>query len=381
MFLKADHIMKNNEVIVDKAGLARRHRVLTAGWCQTSLIDHILDRPNMDGTSFKSIEEIVAEFVKRVCGEATAAPAAAVVEATASSSDVVQYNAAGEAIDVAKMVVMSTGFVIGEKYHSTKTGHDEPLPVVTSQVWKLNSIDGDGTAVLQAYSNIGELTEELKTIAGNLLMKSFVRFDKLFKTLPNYPKNEGKYNASMKADILAGRIKECLMGLAESMIDLDLTVRIQPSRALYANSEFGLGKLRLSPVSSTVTLLERRKNNSPPNPRLLVTHKRPDGKTTQYQMSSPSVDETTCSAFFVLQVTPTEELANMVMTYEDVSFILAAKKLKIAGHEHSVKIPVFSNNKIIKKGEELLTFVKKEEKPRQPPVVQELALKAKRARI
>ena len=165
------------------------------------------------------------------------------------------------------------------------------------------------------------------------------------------------------------------------MIDLDLTVRIQPSKALYANSEYGLGKLRLSPVSSTVTLLERRKKDSPPNPRLLVTLKCPDGSTTMYQMSSSSVDENMCSAFFVMQVTPTEELANMVMTYEDESFILAAKKLKIAGHDHSVKIPVFSNNKIIKKGEELLTFVKKEEKPRQPPVVHDLAYKAKRTKV
>ena len=98
----------------------------------------------------------------------------------------------------------------------------------------------------------------------------------------------------MKADILPDRIKECLMVLAESMIDLDLTVRIQPSRALYAKSEFAVGKLRLSPVSLTVTLLERRKNNSPPNPRLLVTLKCPDGSTTMYQMSSSSVDENMC---------------------------------------------------------------------------------------
>ena len=165
------------------------------------------------------------------------------------------------------------------------------------------------------------------------------------------------------------------------MIDAPLIPRILPSKALFAKSDIALWKLRRSPVSSTVTLLERRKKDSPPNPRLLVTLKCPDGSTTMYQMSSPPLDENMCSAFFVLQVTPTEELANMVMTYEDESFILAAKKLKIAGHDHSVKIPVFSNNKIIKKGEELLTFVKKEEKPRQPPVVHDLAYKAKRTKV
>ena len=223
--------------------------------------------------------------------------------------------------------------------------------------------------MLQAYSNIGVLTDERQTIAGALLQSKFVRFEKSFKTLVKYPKTEGKYNASMKEDILAGRIKECLMVQAELMVDPDLTVRTLPSKTLFANSEIAVGKLRLSPVSATVMPVDKRKKGGPINPRLLCTLKRPDQSTTVYQMSQTSVDENMCCAFFVLQVTHNEELANMVLTHEEVPFIPAAKKLKIAGNEHSVKIPVFLNNSIIKPGEELLTFIKKEEKPPTPPVV------------
>ena len=193
------------------------------------------------------------------------------------------------------------------------------------------------------------------------------------------PSNPSRRSSSiLKADILAGRIKECLMVQAELMVDPDLTVRTLPSKTLFANSEIAVGKLRLSPVSATVMPVDKRKKANSINqansinPMFLCTLKRPDQSTTVYQMSQTSVDENMCCAFFVLQATHTEELANMVMTHEEVSFIPAAKKLKIAGNEHNVKIPVFSNNSIIKPGEELLTFVKKVEKPATPPVAHSL---------
>ena len=197
------------------------------------------------------------------------------------------------------------------------------------------------------------------------------------------PSNPSRRSSSiLKADILAGRIKECLMVQAELMVDPDLTVRTLPSKTLVANSEIAVGKLRLSPISATVMPVDKRKKGGPINPRLLCTLKRPDQSTTVYQMSQTSVDENMCCAFFVLQATHNEELANMVLTHEEVPFIPAAKKLKIAGNEHSVKIPVFLNNSIIKPGEELLTFLKKEEKPATPPVVHSLALRpTKKAKV
>ena len=153
------------------------------------------------------------------------------------------------------------------------------------------------------------------------------------------------------------------------MIDQPLTVRTLPSEALFAKSEIALGKLRLSPVTGSVVLFNPRKKGNPINPRQQCTLKCPDGSTMVYSLGSPVVDENFCSAFFLVQVTHSKMLGNMALTHEEVPFIPAAKKLKIAGNEHSVKIPVFSSSSIIKPGEELLTFIKKEEKPPTPPVV------------
>jgi hypothetical protein len=126
---------------------------------------------------------------------------------------------------------MSKGFEIGKDYHSPKVGQGINKDyVASSTVWKLISIDSDATVVLQAYSNIGALTDERQTIDGALLHSNFIPSEKSFKMLVKYPKTEGKYNASMKEDILAGRIKECLMVQAELMVEPDLTKDGTPPR-------------------------------------------------------------------------------------------------------------------------------------------------------
>ena len=80
-------------------------------------------------------------------------------------------------------------------------------------------------------------------------------------------------------------------------------------------------------------------------------------------MTPPSVEDIFCNAFWFVGATHVKELANMALTTEDVTFTLASVgRLKISGHEHIVKIPVYVNTSIIKKGEELLWYVPMVEK-------------------
>ena len=79
-------------------------------------------------------------------------------------------------------------------------------------------------------------------------------------------------------------------------------------------------------------------------------------------MSTTPVDKDFCNAFFVVGVTHLEDRGNMALQSEVVPFIPAsATKLKISGNEHTVKIPILVNTSIIKKGDELLYYVKMEE--------------------
>ena len=79
-------------------------------------------------------------------------------------------------------------------------------------------------------------------------------------------------------------------------------------------------------------------------------------------MFTMPIDKDSCNAFFVVQVTHSEDHGNMALQSEVVPFIPAsATKLKIAGNEHTVKIPVLVNTSNIKKGCELLWYVPKKE--------------------
>jgi hypothetical protein len=224
---------------------------------------------------------------------------------------------------------------------------------------------------------------DFKTITGAELWADFAKYDKVFKTLDEYPSNEGRYSRSMKADIMVSRVKECLMVLAETMIDQPLIVRTSPNRAVIAKSEIALGKCRLSPVTSSVVLFTPGKKAKAPCLRGQCTLTCPGGSTMLFTLNTPIADQNLCSAFFVVAITHDIELGNMELTEEEVPFILASRsKLRISGHEHIVKIPVLVNKSIIKQGEELVFFVKKEEVVKESRPPQALAVSTgKRAKV
>ena len=67
----------------------------------------------------------------------------------------------------------------------------------------------------------------------------------------------------MKEDVLVGRVVECLVTLAATMIDHQLDIRISPSKGIYAKadltSEIAIGLLRLTPVASSVMKFDPNK--------------------------------------------------------------------------------------------------------------------------
>ena len=73
----------------------------------------------------------------------------------------------------------------------------------------------------------------------------------------------------------------------------------------------------------------------------------------------------------------------MALPQEEVLFILASRsKLRTSGFEHSLKIPVFVNQSIIKQGEELFFYVKEEEIVNEPATVQGFQVNScKRAKV
>ena len=230
------------------------------------------------------------------------------------------------------------------------------------------------------------MADEILTIAGADLQAKYTKFEKVFKTLAAYPSNEGRHSQSLKDEVLVSRVKECMMTLATTMIDHPLTIRTSPSRLVISNSEIEAGKLRLSPVTSSVSLYDEKKRKGIIDPRNTLTLTLPGADQQMlFSMGTPLVDENFCSTYFVVGVTHDEHRGNMVLQTENVPFILAScSKLRLSGHEHSVSIPILVNKSIIKKGEELLHFVKKAAVDKKPAEVRAMEFKpstAKRIKV
>ena len=233
--------------------------------------------------------------------------------------------------------------------------------------WKLISIAGDGSTTLQAYSNVGALVEKSDaTVTGAELADQFVLFDKKFLLHDNYPSDEAHHTGSSKTDFIPDRVRECMQVLAKTMIDHRLDVRPQPSKAVFAKadleSDIAVGKLRLTPVSRSYTLFDGSKKGAVDHPRSQCTTVCPGGDKVITAICQPGIDDV-CNAYWFIGVTDEKGKANMALVTEDVSFILASVgKLRITDHVHIAKVPLYTNIAIIKKGEELLSYMPKVEK-------------------
>jgi hypothetical protein len=152
--LNADKIMKNCAKILQDNETPEPKRTVDEGWLQMTSVDNIMDKPNIDGDVFDNMEAIGKKFIVRLFGEGTMASGSVSVDS--EHGNIIQYGSDGRAVDVPKMVLLNKGFVKGKNYTKAKE----------STVWKLISINGDGTAKLQAYSTMGELLDKFREITG-----------------------------------------------------------------------------------------------------------------------------------------------------------------------------------------------------------------------
>ena len=191
---------------LNNEGIQEPERAIKGGWLQTTLIDHILERANVDGKRFKDIEDIAQAFILDLFGEATEIESSVQVHLS-SSSTVVEYDEHGSAIAVAKLILQKEGFEVDKRYHSPKRQLDKLLRPSEAIARKLISMADDGTSTLQAYSHIGELmVDKFTTVIGEELSAKFVPYGKVFKSCTKYPSNEGRHCTTLLDDVLADRV-------------------------------------------------------------------------------------------------------------------------------------------------------------------------------
>ena len=356
-FLEANGIMMNSQKILESNKVSGKARVVNEGWLQTTLIDHVLSKPNVDGKTYESMADITKEFLEKCFGAEQNVVDAISSEASSSTAaaSMIDYDSKGQAIDVPKIMLQAKGFKVGGRYAPTKPKNN------TLEVWELTDIASDGTATLKELSPIGEVTDKEQTIAAADLVAAFKPFEKTFKFAENYPKTEAKYSKALQQSILEFKCIEGLRTVACAQADPKCRVQLSPFKGIFATADIPKGALILAPFTTSV------KASTDPNVGFqarVVMHKR----TTVFALRAPPVDDDFCNGFFCVMPTHSEEHANMKLVEKAVEGHEPTVKdsEKTSGSGYTVKVDCFVNVKALHPDEQLMYFrpaeVKKEKK-------------------
>jgi hypothetical protein len=314
------------------------------------------------------MEEIVKEWLHNLFGdddEGSGPSTTSAGSADATSSNIVQYDDQGRAVDVAKMIIESKGVKIGSLFMKKGVECDD-----RPTLCKLVEIHGDGICVLHEMDDFGsEKTNAASkvNVVGKEFLAEWKLCEKKFKFLADHKGTEVKHHLELGQEFFATRIRESMLLLAHDMDDYEVVHRVQPRRGLFSKKDYEVGKLLLSPFGSVVKW-DPTTSKGKPSERTLINIDMPDSSTSMYILHPQLSDDDTQNNFGAVQSATIEDLSNMKIVHREVRFLMPTTgKLRISGHEHVVKIPCFQNYKAIKANDELTYYVPKvkKEKPKK----------------
>ena len=112
LFLKAHGLMEEASALLkENAATLQDHEITKAeGWLQMSLVDFVLEKPNIDGNTFDDMADIWKDFLLNTFQKTAPAPGKQSAESMPSAA--VQYDQQGNAIGVPKAILQSKGIAV-----------------------------------------------------------------------------------------------------------------------------------------------------------------------------------------------------------------------------------------------------------------------------
>lgn len=274
----------------------------------------------------------------------------------------VQYADDGQAIDVGKMAMLKKGFKEGTYYTMKEPVKDSKATtpkVRDPTIYKLESIAGDGTCTLKAFSDFGKLSSESKIVDGPSFVATYKSFDKAYKFLKSHTGTEIKHQTTIQNDVMNRRIQDAMVTLSHTMVDNDLTIRTSPSKGVFCKSG-PIETMLLCPYGNITKHDPTDKKQRTPEEHNTIKLQTPTGETIIYTMSAMPLSDDFQNSYWIVQTTSDPAKANMIIAHEEVRFLKpSVAKLKIAGCEYVVRIPCLKNLKTLNSGDELLVFAAK----------------------
>ena len=274
----------------------------------------------------------------------------------------IQYDADGQAVALPRAVLLQKGFAAGKMYYK---GKDQEA----KQVWKLLSVSEEGTCDFCLLTHTGsESAQHLEMNAAGAASK-FRPWNKEFEYLLD--PIDLRRKADFKKDVVAGRVLDALLVLAESLPDAPVRVQLKPYKCLRATQDIEARGLQLAPLTKAVSII----NGAGGPKQTICTLAHGDGTETKCILGAGPVKPEECVFFWSVQGTSTAEEANVVAEEFQVHVVAPTRgqpqdhdQPQAEGLKSILRVPCWVNPEVIKKDAEIQFF---REKAKQQAVAKE----------
>ena len=171
--------------------------------------------------------------------------------------------------------------------------------------------------------------------------------------------------ADFKKDVVAGRVLDALLVLAESLPDAPVRVQLKPYKCLRATQDIEARGLQLAPLTKTVSIAKAGLGAGG-SKQTICTLARGDGTETKCILGAGPVKPEECVFFWSVQDTSTAEEANVVAEEFQVHVVAPTRcqpqdhdQPQAEGLKSILRVPCWVNPEVIKKDAEIQFFREK----------------------
>lgn len=346
------------KVLLECRSIARRNGVIGSvatrcfGRLDTFMARLVLGKKD---DKFSNVEDVGRNFVEDLLNEAKssgtdvsvespwASPAApsqpASSSATAAIPNFVQYDAEGQAKDPEAFSLKVDGFEVGSLVKD-----------VEGQIYQVAEMNGDGVVAKRLLPDgaVGTSTSfEYSEFAGKFRQTTTV-----YENMHDWQEHTASKQPAYQEAVLKAHVLTAMSVLAADSAS-KLRVQVKPVRSVFADDNYGPNKLLLVPETTKVA--SPAADGQPPKGGLecnIVYSQEPGEKKSLYLL--PSFGDTFVVPAWAVRFTEHEQEANVSIVKKSVTITFACKKEKCCSVD--VVMPVLSNPKRVKKGEELFIF-------------------------
>jgi hypothetical protein len=225
-------------------------------------------------------------------------------------------------------------------------------------LYKLEKLEADGSVEIRAHRYNAELALDTTTIDCQTLVDDYQIVEGI-SAMSNfdYKCHNAIIEPAWMVTEYTSRVYMAMAVLARRIGVVNLVIREEPTKHVFACQSFDIGDCVLVPAGANVKALNKSTHQPSPADALYMC-KGDLGTTHTFHANGVCMGKVV-SPCFIMRSTCEEKAANMVMSMVDVS--LSQKMDGARAVSYKLSLPVWKNRKAIAEGDELLYFKQKKD--------------------